>query len=66
MSRRIKPKKNASVRTLKRWADPMNREVIDKREVGGHNPDCTRGRNPNRFDRRKALIKSMGIDIHEQ
>ena len=63
MSKRTSPKQNARVRTLKRWANPTNRPAIG---YGGHNPNCTRNRNVERFDKRKSLIKQMGIADHEE
>ncbi len=59
MSKRLgQPKPSATARTIRRWLDPMNRTVLNshtKKYIPSKNPDCTRGRNHKRFDKRKLV-----------
>lgn len=61
MSKRAdKPPKHANPRTIKRWLDPANRTIIDiytNKIIPSANPNCTRERNPERFAKRKELLK---------
>lgn len=57
MSKRFgMPKPHARRRTMRRWLDPMNRtryNHIEQKWEPSANPDCTRGRNSKRFNKRK-------------
>ena len=57
MSKRVgQPRGNASNRTLRRWTNPTERtrwNTFTKEWESSANPNCTRNRNIERFDKRK-------------
>ena len=58
MSHRVGcPKPNARERTISRWLDPMNRTINkDNKLIPSANPNCTGGRNPDRFNNRPTRL----------